>query len=348
MKIGIVGSGLLGTSLGLALAGHELWVSDLDKASEGLAADLLGAVRGMGSADLVVVATPVSSITEVVIEVIERNLAPTVTDLGSIKIKPLLEVRSKLGEKANGYVPSHPMSGRELSGPGSARGDIFLGRPWILTPDEQTSLEALAVVEGIAKEAGSYPVRMSAAEHDMAMAGISHLPQLVASAIAAQAGKSPAIELAGQGLRDVTRIAASDPQMWSQILAGNAKSLSPLVEELIASLTKVNQALKSEDIKSIYAFIDEGRKGRSKLPGKHGGKSTNYALVQIVIDDRPGQLGAIFQAAAEHEINVEDVAMEHTPGQETGLVELSVSPERADGFIDFLAARGWRVHRSKA
>ena len=349
MRITIIGSGLLGTSLGLALSqrGHQIAMADRDPDRAALAADLVQGTSGLLPAEVVVVATPVSAISEVVRDAFQQDLGQIVTDLGSIKSKPQSEVKTYLAPNDySRFVPGHPMAGRERSGPEAARSDLFLGRPWILTPDHQTSPDAVGAIEALVAEVGANPVRMEAAAHDQAVAAISHLPQLVASLVAGLVGQQPesALALAGQGLRDLTRIAGSDPQLWGQILAANASSIAPLVRSLIADLDRVVQSLDQYDEKSIYEVIEKGRTGRKKLPGKHGGLSTNYAVIPIVIDDRPGQLGALFEAAGRFQINVEDLAMEHSPGQETGLVELSVDPARAGRFVDFLTKEGWRVH----
>lgn len=345
MKVGIVGAGLLGTSLGLALADYELWISDSDPLRRDLAADLLQASTDPSQCDLVVVATPPSTISEVVVEQIRLGIATTVTDLGSIKTKPLVEVSRELGRAVDSYLPGHPIAGRELSGPTAARGDLFAGRPWIVTPHDQLGPGHLDRLKEVIASTGALAVELSPQEHDRAMAALSHGPQLIASlAATAVANYGNHLELAGQGVKDLTRIAASDPELWAQILTANAEAVSGFWNEFQRLVDQVSETIKSKDEKSIYQVIDQGRKSRSLLPGKHGVLSTNFASISVVIEDRAGQLGALFSACAEFGANVEDLSIEHTPGRATGIVELAVEPAAVDGFVDFLRGKGWRAH----
>jgi prephenate dehydrogenase len=184
-------------------------------------------------------------------------------------------------------------------------------------------------------------------EHDHAVALVSHLPQIVASLLASQlvAGQGSELELSGAGLRDTTRIADSDPALWAQILAGNSAALRPLLISLQNDLFHAIEKL--DDPSSMAHLISNGRKGRAVIPGKHGGQARNYTYLDIVIDDKPGQLAAIIEACAAAKVNIEDLAIEHTPGQQTGLITLAFSPDDSAIVAAHLEKEGWKVHPSR-
>lgn len=348
----VIGSGLLGTSAGMALArsGVTVYYSDSRERDADLAAALTGGRRWNGErSDVTLVAVPTPAIPEVVFSQIRSSLSRTIIDLGSVKTKPQVDVEALAaasGLSAHTYCPTHPMAGRERSGAESARGDLFEGRPWIITPAESTAPQAIADAEEVVRRCGALPIRMTADAHDQAVALLSHLPQVLASAMAATLVDTPSetVALAGTGLRDLIRIAGSDPELWTGILHGNAAHVSSAIDKVISQLVDIRAALADGDDKTVHSLIASGNAGRLKLPGKHGGASRRYVVIPVVIDDRPGQLAALFAAAGECQVNIEDLAMEHSPGQPLGLVELSVDPEASSRFIDYLRARAWRVH----
>jgi prephenate dehydrogenase len=266
-------------------------------------------------------------------------------DISSIKTKPLQDV-SSIGFDLTLFAPTHPMAGREVSGPQSARGDLFQGRPWILCLDG-VNPELSQMVRDVVHRCGGIPLDRTVGEHDHAVALVSHLPQIVASLLASQlvAGQGSELELSGAGLRDTTRIADSDPALWAQILAGNSAALRPLLISLQNDLSLAIEKL--DDPASMAHLISNGRKGRAVIPGKHGGEARNYTYLDIVIDDKPGQLAAIIEACAAAKVNIEDLAIEHTPGQQTGLITLAFSPDDSAIVAAHLEKEGWKVHPSR-
>ena len=345
----IVGAGLIGTSIALALraTGVTVTLCDSDSRAEALARDLMGGENGDGSAveDLCIIATPPNFIAEVIEAELGRNPRLRVMDISSIKTKPLLDV-SRIGFELNFFAPTHPMAGREVSGPQSARGDLFQGRPWILCLDG-VDPELAQIVRDVVGRCGAIAVDRTVDEHDKGVALVSHLPQVVASLLASQliAGQGSELELAGAGLRDTTRIADSDPALWAQILAGNSAALKPLLISLQNDLSHAIENL--DDAEAMAQLISNGRRGRAVIPGKHGGKARNYTYLDIVIDDKPGQLAAIIEACAAAKVNIEDLAIEHTPGQQTGLITLAFSPEDSSVVAAHLQKEGWKVHPSR-
>jgi len=345
----IVGAGLIGTSIALALraTGVTVTLVDSDSRAQALARDLMGAKNGeeLGVEDLCIIATPPDVIAEVMKAELSRNPGLRVMDISSIKTKPLHDVLS-IGCDLSLFAPTHPMAGREVSGPQSARGDLFQGRPWILCLDGVDP--ALAqMVRDVVGRCGAIPLDRTVDEHDKGVALVSHLPQMVASLLASQlvAGQGSELELAGAGLRDTTRIADSDAALWAHILAGNSAALKPLLISLQNDLSHAIENL--DDPAAMAQLISNGQRGRAVIPGKHGGKARNYIYLDIVIDDKPGQLAAIIEACAAAKVNIEDLAIEHTPGQQTGLITLAFSPEDSAVVAAHLEKEGWKVHPSR-
>ena len=343
-KVRIVGSGLIGTSIGLGLVqrGVSVEMVDSDPKSQALANDLVGRVE-VTAPDLVVLAMPSSQLSEVINDEFALNPHSTFIDVGSVKGEVEFQVKT-IPALSRRFLPTHPMAGREIGGTGSARADLFQGRSWILTPSQELEADAKAVVLELISLLGATPIELSAVDHDRAVAKISHLPQIAASLIAKQLTGTPAewMELAGQGLRDTTRIAASDESLWKEIIFSNRAELEQLLINLQNDVGAMVAAL--DDPEKIAALIAAGRAGRALIPGKHGGKAREYSYLPIVIDDKPGQLGAIFNECAAMDVNVEDLNIEHSPGQLSALITLALSHSDAEKLSSHLSSIGWNVH----
>ena len=343
-KVRIVGSGLIGTSIGLGLVqrGISVEMIDSDLSAQALAMDLTGGVV-VADPELVVLALPTSALSQVINSEIAINPQSTFMDVGSVKNEVVLEIKTFSGLSRR-FLPTHPMAGREIGGASSARGDLFQGRSWILTPEADCLPESKELVLDLIKRLGATPIELSALEHDAAVAKISHLPQIAASLVAKQLIGTPAewMELAGQGLRDTTRIAGSDEKLWKEIIYSNRAEISELLISLQNDLTQMIAAL--DDPSKIEGLIAAGREGKSIIPGKHGGKAREYSYLPIVIDDKPGQLGAIFNECAAMQVNVEDLSIEHSPGQLSALITLSLSAPDAEKLSVHLISIGWNVH----
>jgi prephenate dehydrogenase len=348
-SVKIVGSGLIGTSIGLALSarGIKVAMSDVDQAAAFLAQSLVDADANFESThafDVVVLAVPPSEFKKALAEEIKLNALSTFVDILSIKTKPLLEVQS-FAEILPRYVGTHPMAGREVSGPHSARGDLFDGRTWILTSGELTSRQSLDRATELIALCGGVLVKLSPQEHDQAMALISHTPQILASLLASQlVGSNPQwLGLIGQGFKDVTRIADSDPSLWKEIISENAENILPVLRSFRQKLEDIETTLSYSS--AAQSMIESGNAGRKLIPGKHGSTARTYIYLHIVIDDKAGQLAAIFNDCAKADVNIEDVSIEHTPGQNTGLVTLSILDlGKAQILERFLGSAGWKVH----
>ena len=343
-KVRIVGSGLIGTSIGLGLVQHGVAVEmvDSDPSAQALAKDLTGGVVVVDP-DLVVFALPTPALSQVIEAEIYINPQSTFMDVGSVKNEVVLQIETLPGLSER-FLPTHPMAGREIGGAGSARADLFQGRSWILTPESDCSSGSKNLVLELINFLGATPIELSAQDHDAAVAKISHLPQIVASLVAKQLTGTPAewMELAGQGLRDTTRIAGSDENLWKEIIYSNRLEISALLISLQNDLTQMIAALDDPD--KIAALIAAGRDGKAMIPGKHGGKARAYTYLPIVIDDKPGQLGAIFNECAAMQVNVEDLNIEHSPGQLSALITMALSLPDAEKLSAHLTSIGWNVH----
>ena len=343
-KVRIVGSGLIGTSIGLGLVQRGIAVEmvDSDPLVQALARDLTGGVVVVDP-ELVILALPTSGLSQVIQSEIKLNPQSTFMDVGSVKLEVVLQVKTFSGLSTR-FLPTHPMAGREIGGAGSARADLFQGRSWILTPEADCAPESKNLVLELISLLGATPIELSALDHDAAVAKISHLPQIAASLVAKQLTGTPAewMELAGQGLRDTTRIAGSDEKLWKEIIYSNRTEISELLISLQNDLTQMIASL--DDPAKIADLIAAGREGKALIPGKHGGKAREYSYLPIVIDDKPGQLGAIFNECAAMQVNVEDLNIEHSPGQLSALITLSLSADDADKLSAHLTSIGWNVH----
>ncbi|MFF7332052.1 prephenate dehydrogenase [Streptomyces sp. NPDC090306] len=356
----VIGTGLIGTSAALALAarGVEVHLADHDPEQARTAA-ALGAGTDTppdGPVDLALVAAPPAHVAAVLADAMRRGLARGYLDVASVKGGPRRELES-LGLDLTRYLGTHPMSGREKSGPLAATADLFEGRPWVLTPARDTDTEVLNLALELVSFCRAVPVVMEADAHDRAVALVSHMPHLVSNMVAArlQNAEESAVRLCGQGIRDVTRIAASEPGMWIDILSANPGPVADLLADVSTDLDETVRALRalqsSDDDKrregaaGIEDILRRGNAGQVRVPGKHGSAPRAYEVVAVLIDDQPGQLARIFADAGMAGVNVEDVRIEHATGQQAGLVQLMVEPKAVPVLTASLRERGWALRQ---
>jgi prephenate dehydrogenase len=360
----VVGTGLIGTSIGLAAraAGEPVALRDLDAARMALAASLGAGVpmppssqgagssarAGVDSVRLVVVAVPPRATASVVVEQLRLFPNATVTHVSSVQALPQREVEASSVPSAR-FVGSHPIAGREVSGPVGASADLFRDRPWVICPAAASDETAVDAVAGFANLVGAQPVVLPAEEHDRLLARLSHVPQLVASALAASLQRLPngRAALAGSGIRDTTRLADSSPQLWAQIVGANAREVSEALRAVAAPLLALADELGSASLdpseaeRLVAALVEQGRIGRSLLPGKHGRAATPLSVVQVSVPDEPGALARLLAEVAADGINLEDLRVEHAPGSPVGAALVSVAPADEARLVRSLAAHGW-------
>ncbi|MFF7563322.1 prephenate dehydrogenase [Streptomyces pseudovenezuelae] len=356
----VIGTGLIGTSAALALAGRGVTVHLADHDPEqARTAAALGA--GTDEAperpvDLAIVAAPPAHVAAVLADAMGRGVARGYIDVASVKGGPRRELEG-LGLDLSSYIGTHPMSGREKSGPLAASGDLFEGRPWVLTPTRDTDTEVLNLALELVSHCRAVPVVMDADAHDRAVALVSHMPHLVSSMVAARLehAEEAAVRLCGQGIRDVTRIAASEPGMWIDILSANPGPVADLLTDVAGDLEETVRALRAlqsadeakrvEGTSGIEDMLRRGNAGQVRVPGKHGSAPRVYEVVAVLIDDQPGQLARIFADAGRAGVNIEDVRIEHATGQQAGLVQLMVEPSAAPVLAASLRERGWAIRQ---
>ena len=352
----VIGTGLIGTSIALALvrAGVEVVLRDED--AEQLAT-AIGMSAGVEHTDqtpnIVVVAVSPRSAPYVMANASKEFTEATITDVTSVKSSVLRQAVYS-GSDSSRLVGGHPMAGREVSGAAAARADLFDDRLWILTPTLETDTEHVRRAQQLVTTCGALPVEMAASEHDVAVALVSHAPQVLSSALAAQLlpAKELHISVAGQGLRDMTRIASSDSDLWLDILSENAGPVSEVLSRVVFELQEVLHALQElaagdrDHQEVIDATLRAGALGRLRIPGKHGNPDSPFTEVAVMVADEPGELARLFNAAGEAAVNLEDVRIEHVLGRPSGRVELAVRPDAADLLVAALQERGFDVRGS--
>ncbi|MEU9577996.1 prephenate dehydrogenase [Streptomyces chilikensis] len=354
----VIGAGLIGTSAALSLTsrGVTVHLDDHDSDRARTAASLGAGTDAVpdGPVDLVIVAVPPAHVAGALADAMARGLGRAYLDVASVKGGPRRELEAR-GLDLTAYLGTHPMSGKEKSGPLAATGDLFEGRPWVLTPTRDTDTEALNLALELVSFCRAVPIVMDADAHDRAVALVSHMPHLVSSMVAARLehADEAAVRLCGPGIRDVTRIAASDPRMWIDILSANPGPVADLLADLSADLDETVRALRAlqsddeaarkEGASGVEDVLRRGNAGRTRVPGKHGSAPRVYEAVVVLITDQPGQLARIFADAEGAGVNIEDVRIEHATGQQAGHVQLMVEPQGASVLTQALRGRGWAV-----
>ncbi|MEH6379411.1 prephenate dehydrogenase, partial [Streptomyces sp. KLMMK] len=287
---------------------------------------------------------------------IRDGLGRGYVDVASVKGGPRRELEA-LGTDLSCYLGTHPMAGRERSGPMAATADLFEGRPWVLTPTRATDTEVLNLALEVVALCRAVPVVMDADEHDRAVALVSHTPHLLSSMVAARLEEADetAVRLCGQGIRDVTRIAASDPRLWVEILSANPGPVADILAAVASDLDETVRALRAleaaddgkrdEGAAGLEDVLRRGNAGRSRVPGKHGAAPAAYETVSVLIGDQPGELARIFADAGRAGVNIEDVRIEHATGQQAGLIQLMVEPGAVASLSAALRDQGWSLRQ---
>lgn len=344
----VIGCGLIGASVGLALRAHDVEVILTDASATNVEVAISrGAGRALTDDDqpfLVVVAVPPGAAAEVISTALQRWTSAFVTDVTSVKSSLARTLDASPGLER--YVGGHPMAGSERSGPMAGSAQLFEGRPWAVTPDAATVPAALDAVVDLALHVGAVPIIMDAAAHDRAVALVSHVPQVMSTLTAARltAADGNHLALAGPGLRDTTRIAASDSRLWVDILGSNARDVRAVLELVRSDLDRVIEAL-GEDDTTLAAVLESGRRGTDLIPGKHGSQPDRLDLVHVQVADQPGELSRLMTDTGQSGVNIEDLRLDHDLGRPVGLAEIAVALGLGDSLVEALTARGWTAYR---
>ena len=352
-RVTIVGTGLIGASLGLDLAsrGRAPTGWDPDPGALAVAAGR-GAVVAAGSlaaalaaAELVVVAAPIAALPDEVAAVLaQTGEEVTVTDVGSTKASVVAAAAG-----SGRFVGGHPISGSEARGAENASAGLFEGATWFLTPTADTNAERHRRVHGFVVELGALPVAIDPEAHDRLVALISHLPHVLANLIVNRAGEHRVaghdpLASAGGSLRDMTRIAGANPRMWTEILLDNAGPVGRELADLRAKIAEVERALERRDGAYLAALSDEAALNRRRMFEQSFPDAGALQRVSVHVADRPGVFAAITQALGAERINIEDFGLEHISPERGGTVTLLVTgAEQARRAAQLLGGQGYRV-----
>ncbi|WP_190329537.1 prephenate dehydrogenase [Streptomyces venezuelae] len=369
----VIGTGLIGTSVALAVTrrGVTVFLADRDPAAARTAAALGAGIVDppAGPVDLAVIAVPPSLVGAVLAEAQERGLAAAYTDVASVKAGPERAALSRAPDPHR-YIGGHPLAGRERSGPLAARADLFRGRNWVLTPSRLTSDDAFDRALELVALCEAVPVVMRSKDHDAAVAVTSHVPHLMASLLAARLREGPAdlAGLAGQGLRDATRIAGGNSRLWGDILQSNAPAIAGVLKDLHTDLSRLVPALdalaepggsgRDHGMRTLVDLLDRGISGLAEIPDTRLGAAGGGARVRVAVADRPGELARLLAAAAEVGVAADDACVESAgPADGAGgpdgaaasgfAVRFGVPAHTADRLMAVLDAGGWDVVRER-
>lgn len=324
----VIGTGMVGGSVAAALRkqGWHVTGDDIDeaRAQQAQRLQIIDAVGRDDEAEIVFVATPVSAIPDLarpVLETLETHAI--VTDVGSVKraiVESLPHPR---------FVGGHPMAGSECSGLEGVNADLFVGATWVLTPNEHTDPDVYVRVHQIVSSLGASVVTLAAAEHDEIVATISHVPHLVSSALMetaldrAQVHES-VLRLAAGGFRDMTRIAAGHPGLWTDITLENREAIVEGIRRLVTSLEDLQELIANGNRAQLEKVLASAARGRRDLPLRPG-RPAALSLLRVPIPDRPGALGEVLGIFGHHKVNVEDLQIAHDLKGDRGALELTVA-----------------------
>jgi len=360
--LAVCGGGLIGASLALATArsGRTVRVHDRDDAvrdelraivsetppSSGAVEVVATWAEAATAAAVVVAAVPPSAIPVVLAEAAPLARADAVlTDVAGVKHAVVAETLAGLAAThgaAARFVGGHPMAGSERSGPRAADADLFIGATWVLTPTAATSDDALAVVSELVRSIGARVLVLAPDEHDTIVGLVSHLPQLVSSVLAdvaaeaVDAERDAVMAVAGPGFRDTTRIAASDPALWLDIIDGNRSAIGAALDAFAARLDAVRTAVGGRDPGALEAVLRRASEARRRLVPKSIDQPTSDLTVPL--RDRPGEIARITGALGSAGINIEDLAMRHATAADRGSLLLRVRADVADRAVAVLAS----------
>ncbi len=360
-RAAIIGTGLIGGSLGLALkarvlageiVGWDIVPEHAERARERGAVDSVASSPGDAArgSDLVIVAAPVRSIPGILREISSSLSSGTVvTDVGSTKAAVLRAAEEFLPDTVD-FIGGHPMTGSELEGVNAADPDLFANRCYILTPSRHCTPEAFALLHGLLRDLGALTLTLEAEAHDRAVAVVSHLPHVLALTLMNLAMRkreetANLFYLAAGGFRDMTRIAASNPSVWMDILEENRVPLLELMEEFASSVRSLQELLEEGREEDLRAYMENARKGRQSLsPALEGLEREGYTII-VPVEDRPGVISEITLAIGELGINIEDLELVHPLESERGLLRILVAGRKnADKVVAGLRSRGKQAY----
>ncbi len=341
-RANVIGTGLIGGSVGIALRANGWFVTATDSDTQ-IAEDAvkIGAADEVGlnkDADVTVIATPVGDIAGIALDALGKTTG-AVTDVGSTKFDICTEVAHPR------FVGGHPMAGSEQDGLAGARGSLFEGAMWVLTPTEETNEDTFATVRSMVRLIGAETIALHPRSHDQMVAQVSHVPHLTAAALMCLADDSSIehralLRLAAGGFRDMTRISAGRPTIWPDICAANRTAIVDGLDQLIQRLGDIKERVATQDQVGILDLLTRARTARVNLPTGYGIVDA-VAEVTVPIPDRPGEIAVIATLAAELDVNILDLNITHTGEGKGGVMMMVVDESQTERLLGGLMARGY-------
>jgi prephenate dehydrogenase len=350
----VIGTGLIGTSIALAArrAGAEVVGWDVDAevlhkaASGGALTAAVSPEAAAADAELVVVATPIRSVPTAVAAALVAAPGAIVTDAASVKTRVIEDVRAAAPADALArFVPSHPMGGSERSGPEHASASVVDGIVWVLAPTRETDPKATDALRAWVEGLGARPVEMDPERHDRLVAVVSHLPQVASTTLMGtagdqEAGEQDALLLAAGGFRDLTRLAASQPALWSEILIANREEVAAAIDTFVRRLETLRDRIAEADAVGVESTFDAAKRARLGLAAKPTVRA-GVAVWQVEIPDEPGALARITAVLGAGRVNIEDLQIVHSPEGGRGTVHLTVAADASGSAAEVLSAGGY-------
>src|SRR6266545_1356445 len=342
-RAGVVGTGLIGGSIGLALrqrgwhvTGHD---ADPTRAERALALGALDAVGVDAAAEITFVATPVGAVGRVVVETLGTTRG-LVTDVGSVKASIVEAVDDAR------FVGGHPMAGSEQEGVEGADAELFEGAVWVLTPTAATDDAAYAAVRTVVSSFGAEVVALSPAQHDALVAVVSHVPHLAAATLMRLADEraeehAALLRLAAGGFRDMTRVAAGHPGIWPDICGENRVAIVDVLDLLIGELADMRDVVAKDDRAGLLAVLERARAARVNLPARFS-RPSDLSELRVPVPDRPGVLADVTTLATDLSVNILDLEIAHSSEGQRGVLIMVVEAALAERFHGGLLARGYR------
>ena len=359
MRLAVIGTGLIGASVGLAakrrgatVAGFDSDLGSAKAAAERGAIDEIGGTieAALAEAELAVVAVPVGQLAAQVRVVLDASREhTTVTDVGSTK-----SAVCAAADRSPRFIGGHPVCGSEARGPEHASADLFEGATWFLSPLAQSEPSRYRSVHGFVAELGATPVAIDPVAHDRLVALTSHLPHVLANVLVNQAGATridghEPLSSAGGSLRDMTRVAGANPRIWVDIFLENADALRAALAEHRRGLEQVEGALDSGDAGFLARWIGEAAGNRRGMISEAYGDPGELHRLRVHVPDRPGVLAGITQALGAERINIEDFELQHVSPERGGTLTVLVSGAgEAERAAALLEAQGYGVVVSPA
>ena len=359
MRVAIVGTGLIGGSVGLALVGQGHEVTGFDADNDRLdRAKQLGAVStvctsledAVAGCDIVILAVPVGRVVEVAIAALDAG-APIVTDVGSVKGPIMAAMEAARPGSVERFVGGHPMAGSEQDGIEGADADLFVGATWVLTPTPATDAGAYTRLRTTLQSLGAEVVSVTPDHHDLLVALVSHVPQLAAStlmdvATAHEEEHRALLRLAAGGFRDMTRIAASQPAIWLDILTSNRNAVLDALDAYLDGLQAARELVAEGDREGLRALLDRARGARRNLP-VGASIATDLVELRVPVPDRPGVLAEVTTTAGRLGVNVANIDIAHSLEGRAGVIELVIAADDAPALEEALHELGYHTSRTE-